>query len=174
VSELVVAVLVAGLVAGGVVTALAATVRRGQRRANQVVPGVDSPAPSSWAGAHTPEARLHRRLRDAMGALRAIAATDPLAFEGLADVDRYALRLDQRLVAVAAVPESTRAPALAQVTADVEALEAAVGTLADQVAAGSPGIDGAVQALSQRLTQLAEARAEVEALDPPDPLRPGD
>jgi hypothetical protein len=106
--------------------------------------------------------------------LRAIAATDPLAFEGLADVDRYALRLDQRLVAVAAVPESTRAPALAQVTADVEALEAAVGTLADQVAAGSPGIDGAVQALSQRLTQLAEARAEVEALDPPDPLRPGD
>ncbi len=38
--------------------------------ANEVVPGVPTSAPKAWAGAHTPEARLHRRLRDAVMASR--------------------------------------------------------------------------------------------------------
>jgi hypothetical protein len=158
-------VLAAALVAGATVAVLALQIRRRQRRANQVVPGIDGSAPASWAGAHTPEARLHRRLRDAMAALRAVPGLDAVTPGGRAELDRYALALDERLVAVAAVPESERAPALGRVTADIEALESAVGGLTTQVASGRPAMGDAVRSLSQRMAQLDEARAELDALE---------
>lgn len=153
------------VVAGAAVAVLAVEIRRRQRRANQVVPGVDGPAPASWAGAHTPEARLHRRLRDAMAALRAVPGLDAATPGGRVELDRYAVALDERLVAVAAVPESVRAPALDRVTADIEALESAVGALNTQVAGGGPAMGDAVRSLSQRMAQLDEARAELDALE---------
>lgn len=158
-------VLAAALVAVAAVAVLALEIRRRQRRANQVVPGVDGPAPASWAGAHTPEARLHRRLRDAMAALRAVPGVDAATPGGRAELDRYALALDERLVAVAAVPETVRAPALGRVTADIEALESAVGALTTQVASGGAEAGDAVRSLSQWMAQLDEARAELDALE---------
>ena len=51
--------------------------RRAARRSSQVVPGHDSPAPPGWARGHSPEARLHRRLRHPSRAkkLQAFVAT---------------------------------------------------------------------------------------------------
>jgi hypothetical protein len=158
-------VLTVAVVAGTAVAVLAIEIRRRQRRANQVVPGIGGPAPASWAGAHTPEARLHRRLRDAMAALRAVPGLDATSPGGRAELDRYALALDERLVAVAAVPESVRAPALDRVTADIEALESAAGALTTQVAGGGPALGDAVRSLSQRMVLLDEARAELDALE---------
>lgn len=164
-NALAVVLIAAAVVAGAAVTVLA-VIRRRQRRANQVVPGVAGSAPASWAGAHTAEARLHRRLRDAMAAMRAVPGLDAASPGGRVELDRYALALDERLVAVAAVPESVRAPALARVTADIEALESAVGALTTQAVSGGPAPGDAIRLLSQHMASLDEARAELDALDP--------
>jgi hypothetical protein len=158
-------VLAAALVAGAALAALAIEIRRRQRRANQVVPGIDGPAPRSWTGAHTPEARLHRRLRDAMAALQAVPGLDAVTPGGRAELDRHALALDERLVAVAAVAESERGPALGRVAADIEALESAVGGLTTQAVSGRPAGADAVRWLSQHMALLDEARAELDGLE---------
>ena len=158
------------LVLAGVL-ALVGGIRRGQRRANEVVPGVPSPAPPGWAGAHTPEARLHRRLRDAVRALRAQSAA------GAPSADRHqleqaALDIDARLVAVAALPERLRTDHLATAEAAVTALEDAAGAmLSDAIQQQSTG-EGRLSEITQRLRLLEEARAELDQAVPPPGARP--
>ena len=53
------------LAAVGVAAALAVSAGRRLAKAHQAVPEVATPAGAGWAGAHSPEARLHRRLGDA-------------------------------------------------------------------------------------------------------------
>jgi hypothetical protein len=153
----------------GVIGAVALAVRSRKefREGNEVVPGVRSPAPASWAGAHTPEARLHRRLRDAMAALRT-SGDDGMGVRP--QLEQAALSLDERLVAVAALAPRTREQPLADVEAAVVALEDAVAAL---TAGGSTAIGpGVVDEVSAHLRFLAEARAELDRLEPPQP-RPG-
>lgn len=156
--------IVALVVALAATVAIAVAVRRVRRR-NQVVPGHDSAAPGSWARAHTPEARLHRRLRDAMAALRSLPELGGIVPGTWAELERHAIGLDRRLVSVAAVPESVRGPALAQVTTEVEAIEAAAGALASRASPGSSRPDEVVRALVEHAASLDDARAEVDALD---------
>jgi hypothetical protein len=164
--------LVAGL--GGFVIALAVRSRRDFAAQNQVVPGVDSPAPASWAGAHSPEAVLHRRLRDAVVALRADERLNRL---GLADprqrIEREALAIDHRLVAAAALPPPHRRAAIDRCEPLVASLEATVAELVTRVdASSSPELlERTVSEADLRLQALEQARAEVERIDrgPPDP-----
>lgn len=161
-----------------VIGGLVARSRRDFRRANQVVPGVPSTAPPNWAGAHSIEARLHRRLRDAVAALRVVPGLGTVGVEGREAVERHVLALDEHLVAVAALPASVRAEPLAQVGTEVARLEAAIAQLATPQAVGS-GLDGALRELSEGLAHLRAARAELDApglLPPPGPdteLPPG-
>ena len=71
--EIVVALIVTLALLAGAAVAIVAIVHRKQQRAitrdNQLMPGRPTRAPRSWAVSHDPEARLHRRLRDAMAAL---------------------------------------------------------------------------------------------------------
>ena len=133
--------------------------------ANEVIPGHPTQAPKSWAGAHSPEARLHRRLRDAMTALRANRALDEPALVPVREaLEREALAVDDRLVAVAALPKGVRAQPLDQVTRAVESIELAV---ADVVAQRGPGAASSQQALAEvraRLLAVEQARAELEVL----------
>jgi len=77
--------------------------------ANEVIPGVPTRAPKEWAGAHSAEARLHRRLRDAMTGLRANPALDdPSLLDVREALQREALAIDDQLVAVAALPPRVR------------------------------------------------------------------
>ena len=168
----VVALFLVAVVAAVATVAITAAVRRSARRSTQVVPGHDSPAPPGWARGHTPEARLHRRLRDAVAALRALPDTGGPSAAVWADLDRYALTLDQVLVSVAALPEGVREPALARCTADVEAIEAAAGRLAEQAAAGSLRGVEIVTALGEQVEHLTAARAEVDAIESGDPPVP--
>lgn len=159
---LVALVVVVAVVAG--VAVAAATARRRARATLRVVPGHDSAAPASWARSHSPEARLHRRLRAAVAAVRALPDVAGAA-PALAELDRVALDLDRRLVAVATVPASARPPALARIAAEVEAIEAAVGELAERRTLHGSTTDHALQALVEHLRRLDEARAEVEAAE---------
>jgi hypothetical protein len=100
-------------------------------RNNQLIPGRPTNAPRAWAVSHEPEARLHRRLRDALAALRAVNAMDTGSTVVLrADLEQTAIRLDDQLVAVAQLVESQREELLPAMTATVQAIEAAVGRYA--------------------------------------------
>ena len=133
--------------------------------ANEIIPGVPTDAPKEWAGAHSVEARLHRRLRDAMTALRANRALDEPAMVQVREaLEREALAIDVRLIAAAALPPRVRDEPLRQVAGAVESVEAVV---ADVVFLRGPERDSTDEAIEQvrtRLALVAEARAELEAL----------
>lgn len=168
------ALVVAAAVVGAV--ALAVTSRRQYRAANEVIPGRPTNAPASWAGAHTPEARLHRRLADVVAALRA----HPLLDEGTGRLEaRVALEeqvaaIDEQLVAVAALPQHVRAEPLAGVERQVVAVEQAAATLAAAGgAADSPAaIERQVDDVRRQLDDLARIRAELDATPPTMPPAP--
>ena len=136
--------------------------------ANEVIPGVPTTAPKEWAGAHSVEARLHRRLRDAMTALRANRSLDePAMIQVREALEREALAIDEQLVAAAALPQRVRDEPLRQVTAAVESVEA---TVADVVLLRGPeraSTEDAIEQVRTRLALVAEARAELDALGTP-------
>jgi hypothetical protein len=135
------------------------------RASNEVVPGVTSPAPESWAGSHTAEARLHRRLRDAVRAVRAAAPSGDETATGpfRTSVEQEALALDERLVAIAALPQRVRGTPLQEITLAVDALEDAAAQLVTHMRAESQGVPQALADVTERLQFLAEARAELDA-----------
>ena len=135
--------------------------------ANEVVPGVPTKAPKEWAGAHSPEAKLHRRLRDSMSALRANAELDdPSMVSVRTALEREALAVDDSLVAVASLPKQHRGNRMQQVNDAVEAIEEAVASV---VALRGPSLGEVQRGIDDartRLRHVEEARAELAALDP--------
>jgi hypothetical protein len=133
--EIVVALIVTLVLIVGVTAALVLVVQRKQQRAltrdNQVIPGRLTRAPRSWAVSHDPEARLHRRLRDAMAALEAVSAMDTGSTIALrADLEQTAIQLDDQLVAAAQLTPPQKAELLQAITTTVESVEGAVGRYA--------------------------------------------
>jgi hypothetical protein len=152
-----------------VLTAAAAvTVRYQQRKvakANEVVPGVAASAPKSWAGSHDPEALLHRRLRDAVAALRKIPWLSDVALDDARrHVERAALDIDDRLVAVAALPPARRDEPLAHLTQAVVAIEDTVSAMAVRPADETKELEAATSALDDHFTIIANANAELDRL----------
>lgn len=177
--ELVALLALGAVLAVGVV---AAAVVRDRRRRNQVVPGTDTGAPASWAGAHTPEARLHRRLRDAVRAVRAVADPDGSLLAARVEVERAAVAVDEHLVALAALPERETAGRMPVASAAVAAIESAAAAVADAgrggrvaIATAGPGRLPAVDAATERVRLLEESFAELDEVDvtsPPPRPRP--
>lgn len=155
-----------------VLGAVAAAVARDRRRRNQVVPGTDTGAPLAWAGAHTPEARLHRRLRDAVTAVRAIADPDGSLLSARVEIERAAVEVDRHLVALSAMHERERAGRIGTASSAVAAIESAAASLADIGGAGrnviarsGPGRLQAVEEATTRVDLLREAVAELDEVD---------
>jgi hypothetical protein len=155
---LLVLVLLVGL-AGGVAFGLFVARRAGRRGTTGGVA-----VPRSWERSHDPEARLHRRIRQVVTALDALPADD-VAGEVRFAVARAAGALDERLVAVAALPPRVKAEPLAHVTREVEGLEEAVADVTTRTAAGGD-VSPALRVLSERLAALDAARAELDSLTP--------
>ncbi|OBJ51707.1 hypothetical protein [Mycobacterium sp. 1423905.2] len=119
----------------GLTVAVVSLVHHNQQRAitrdNQLIPGRPTRAPRSWARSHDPEARLHRRLRDALTALHAVDALDTGSTVVLrADLEQTALELDDHLVAVSQLSPVHKGELLGSITATVDAIEAAVARYA--------------------------------------------
>ena len=153
------------LFVAGIAIGLAVARRRavgGGARPGRGAGGVEVPA--SWARSHDPEARLHRRVRQVVTALGALP-DDGAAADVRGAVARAAAALDERLVAVAALPTRVKAEPLAHVTTEVEGLEAAVAEVTTRTAAGGD-VQPALRALRERLALLDQARAELDAIDP--------
>ncbi len=158
---------VAGLVLAGV---LALRGRSSFERDSRLAPHLATSAPTSWAGSHDPEARLHRRLRDAVTALTANQAFDHDGnlLDLRVELEHQAVALDEQLVATAALPLHVRAEPLERIAGAVEALERAVAELAGTSAAEvAVRLDRAVEDLRTRTGLVAQARAALDALDPP-------
>lgn len=167
---MIVSLLLVAAIGGIVAFGIALTMRSKQDfdDANEVVPGVKSAAPASWAGAHSAEAKLHRRL----GATVRAARGNPRLVElGLAtqtkQIESEALAIDERLVAAAGLPSSHRAAAVAAFEPHVLALEDAVAALVASTSIGQSKelLERAVSDADITLQALAQARAEVEQLD---------
>jgi hypothetical protein len=116
----------------------------------EIIPGQPTNAPVSWAGSHDPEARLHRRIRDALALLR----SDPkLGYEGAridarVRIELAATDLDNRLIAAAASPGRLRESVVAQ-------SDSAVTELENVAAALSSGADldlARIEALVSQMT----------------------
>ena len=141
------------------VVAATVVVRTNKRKfaeANVILPGTTTKAPAEWAGAHTPEARLHRRLRDAVAAVRANPAMeDAFMMDARVSLEQQALAVDERLIAVAALPERVRAEPLASVAAAVDAVEAAVAALVAGPQSKS-SLDRAMADVADRVSQLEQ------------------
>jgi hypothetical protein len=159
-----VVVLLAILVVAGLGWLIVARVRHNYRAANRLLPDVHTRAPASWAGAHTPEARLHRRLRDALTSLRQISTIESGSLLQLhADIQQEALAIDDRLIAVAALPDRLRAEPLAQLDHAVTAVEDAVGVFATAATQHNPAaLESSVAEVNTQLSILAEVRASLD------------
>ncbi|MEM9038337.1 MAG: hypothetical protein AAGD33_00440 [Actinomycetota bacterium] len=164
--NLLLAAVVIGVVGFGV--ALALRSRREFAEQNQVVPGTPSSAPASWAGAHSREAKLHRRLGAAVRSARAHPRVEELGLASqLAAIDAQAISLDDQLVAGAALTEPHRTAAIDRVEEQTAALETTIGELVAGLEESAPRsqLDAAIANADERLTALAAARDEVEELD---------
>lgn len=142
-----VVLVVAGL-AFGIVLA-----RRGKRRFAEQTggPGLAPDAPREWAGAHTPEARLHRRLAAAARSLDAQPMGDAEAIGQRVAIEQQIQQLDEQLVTVATVPGPGKAGNLAELERLVTGVEEAVAQLA------TTGVD---------MDMLQRNQAELDAGEP--------
>lgn len=162
---LVVVVVVAALAVAGVI---ALRNKSSFERDSRLAPGLSSSAPTAWAGSHDPEARLHRRLRDAIAALSANRAFDDdgnLLYLRV-ELEHQAVALDEQLVATAALPLHVRREPLERVTGAVESLEQAVADLAGSSAGEAAArLNVVLDDVRTRTGLVAQARAALDALD---------
>lgn len=153
-------VLLAALVAGGVLLARFGfgRVKGNFERSNQVVPGIASSAPTSWLGSHDPEAKLHRRLQTAIRSLHAGQNLDLVGdyLDLRVEIERQAVAIDEELVATSALPVHLVDDRLA-------ALGEAVATLEEAVA--EIGLAASTGASHQVNDLLAEVRRRSGSLD---------
>lgn len=159
--------LLAGLVAAFVVGYLALRNAQDFSDANEIVPGVPTNAPKGWAGAHSPEARMHRRLRDAVAGLQSNASLDAPDMVAIrADIEAQALAVDERLIAAAALSKAHREEPLRQIEEAVQSIEAAVASVVELRGPSMGSIEQGLDDVRARLRHVEEAHAELEGLAP--------
>ena len=160
---LVVLVVLAGV--GGAV-ALAVSGRRQYAAQNEIIPGQPSEAPASWAGAHTPEAKLHRRLGAMVRGLRDAADHGHEGIDALerrVELEQAALDLDRQLIAAAARGDGGRTAAIAAIGEQVAELETLAAAHAAGVS-GGPTAEGLRRDIGE---DVAEAVTEQHRPDEP-------
>lgn len=162
--SLVVLLVAAAGIAGAV--ALARTARRDRDDTLELVPGVPSRAPTSWAGAHNPEARAYRRLVAAVRAGRAAPGTsDGSVGAQRVQIENEAVLIEARLLAAATVPGERRTDAVAEAVALVDGFESLVADFVLAAGESPAALDRAMAESALRLSALREARIEVERID---------
>jgi len=137
-------------------------------RDSRLAPGLSTSAPAAWAGSHDPEARLHRRLRDAIAALSANQAFDDDGnlIDLRVELEHQAVALDEQLVATAALPLHVRREPLERITGGVVAIEQAVADLAGASASEAAArLSRVLDDVRTRTGLVAQARAALDALD---------
>lgn len=160
----IVLILAVGAAAGAAALVLGAQrVKQNAQKGQQISPGTASAVPLGWAGAHTPEAKLHRRLGKAMSGLRAATEGDALVTANVDVVEREALKIEEQLVAASMMAERLKGPAIDELGAAVDQIENVSAQLIQRSAELSAGdVQAQLSELSERLDLLDQARAELD------------
>lgn len=154
-------IVIAAAVMTGIVV-LNARQQRSLTRANQVAPDRLTRAPRSWAVAHEPEAKIHRRLRDAMAALRAVEGVETGASLVLrVNLEQGALDLDEHLVAASRLPPAARAAQLQTITAVVECIERGVSHYVAATMPDAAALQADLTAAQQQLDAADDLRRQL-------------
>jgi len=150
--------------AGAAAFLLAASqVKRNARRSQEIAPGTASAAPLEWVGAHTDEAKLHRRLAAAMSGLRAATDDDSLVAANVDVVAREALKIEQQIVAASHLAPRSKGPAIEELARAVDQIEDVSAQLIQRSTELSSGdVQEQLTQLSERLDLLDAARAELD------------
>lgn len=123
-------------------------VQAGDGAALELYPGQDvAGIPASWARGHDPEARLHRRMRDALSALRAAPDFDATFIDTRVRLEMAAADLDRRLVASAPLRVEQKQQLLDQAGQAVGALESVTSTMLAGRAPEQPALESALKQL---------------------------
>jgi hypothetical protein len=143
-------VLVACLAAAAGVFVMTTRIRGGAQRANEIIPGQPTDAPVSWSGSHDPEARLHRRIRDALSLLRSDPKSDydGARIDARVRLEIAATALDNRLITASKTPPRLREPLVTHADAAVTELE----NLAAEISGGADVQLERVDAVIGRMT----------------------
>jgi hypothetical protein len=149
-TAIVIVVLLACVAAGAGVLVMTRRIRESAQRSNEIIPGRPTNAPAAWAGSHDPEARLHRRIRDALALLR----DDPgLSHDGeridaTVRLELAATDLDNWLVSVSKTPPRLRETALAHADTAVTELENVAAGLSAGGALPADRVDALISRIS--------------------------
>ncbi len=144
----------------------AGAISKNNKERNEVVPGVTSEAPANWAGSHEPEAKLHRRLRDAIAGIRSIAGNDPSMSDTISSLQEDALDIDHQLVAASLLAPRFKEQALNDLAEAVEQLEEiAAQAVGRSTRTSERSVREQLNDLSDRLKSMRLARAEVDEAD---------
>lgn len=150
---------VAAVVGGAAAGARAVT--RSARSQTTLAPGVDLDVPRPWYGSHDPEARMFRRVRDALASIEQGANAGALS--GQARLQ--ASGLTRQLIAVSQLAAPHRQHHQNELEASVAAFEATAARAVMDTAAGPRTLSGELDELGRQLDLLEQARAEVEQID---------
>lgn len=169
-------ILLAILVVVGLGVALAVRGKQSAADNLRLAPGLTSNAPKEWAGSHSPEAKLHRRLRAAARSIDQAPMDSVVSIEQRVAVQQQIVQVDNQLVAAAAVPGDGGVAALARIDALVVAVEASAAKVL--FGAVDPGwlektqaeLDNSISSAAPEV--VTEADAEPPAPAPPTPAPP--
>lgn len=99
------------------------------QKSTQLYPGKMIEAPDGWALGHSPEARLFRRIRDAVTPLHNATGTDISLIDGRVQIELAADDVAQRLVTLGTVDRAVAQPVLQRAEWWVATLESVAGKL---------------------------------------------
>jgi hypothetical protein len=129
----IIAVLLVIVGAVAVAAALILMLRKSSRtqlqQSAQLYPGKMIEAPDGWALGHSPEARLFRRIRDAVTPLHNATGTDISLIDGRVQIELTVDDVAQRLVTLSTVDRAVAQPVLDRAEWWVAALESVSGKL---------------------------------------------
>lgn len=140
-------------------------------RSNQVVPGVPSPAPTSWLGSHDPEAKLHRRLRTAIESLHAGQNLDLTGryLDLQVEIEQQAVAIDNDLVITSRLPVHLREEPLERLAAAVATIEEAAAEIGRAASVGANhDLEKLLHEVRERAGTLDRAAEALRDLDRPE------
>lgn len=121
------------LIVAGVVYAVALSRRARRQLLEQTqAPGLPDGAPAEWAGQHTPEAKMYRRLIRLARTLAELPLGDAQFIERKVAVETQVQELCRRLIQLARAPRDALRDAVANIEPQVAAAEAEVAALATE------------------------------------------
>lgn len=142
-------------------------VGRNAKKSMELVPGTPAKAPANWFGSHEPEAKLFRRLQEAIRGVHSLGQEQPGSLETVMSIERQALRLEEQLMAAGHIADRLKPDVLAQLdgaVAQIEEIAAAV--IGRETGMLGSGVKKELDQLAERLHLIDRARAELDEGEP--------